>query len=194
MSSRLIIGLGYKKRAGKDSVANRLVDKHGFYKVSFADSLRNAAEAIFGFTDEQLTGDLKEVVDPYWKTTPRELLQKMGTDALRDVIDPDIWIKSAFKKIQDRGYQKVVIPDVRFPNEAAWVKSQGGMVCLVNRPEVETNQFSTHASETSMDGYKDWDLRIENDSTLARLYEKADYLMKIAEAKKSQKKDSYGQR
>ena len=35
---------------------------------------------IFGFTKEQVYGDLKDVVDSEWGVTPRKVLQIMGTE------------------------------------------------------------------------------------------------------------------
>ena len=47
---------------------------------NFADPLKNAIGEIFGFSYEQLHGKEKEIVDPFWGVTPRELFQKIGTE------------------------------------------------------------------------------------------------------------------
>lgn len=180
-SKPLIIGVGHKKRVGKDSVARRLVDKWGFHRFSFADPLKEAARLIFHFTDEQLYGEKKEVIDPRWDKTPREIMQKLGSEGLRDAIDPDVWIKSLRIKIdvlstQVHGQLRVVIPDVRFPNEADAILSWGGVLWKVNRV-LPPDQFSNHPSETALDDYKKWTEELNNDNTLAHLYQKADQLM-----------------
>ena len=54
----MIIGLGFKARSGKDCVADYLVGKYGFQKLSFADSLKGACKEIFHLSDEQLYGNL----------------------------------------------------------------------------------------------------------------------------------------
>lgn len=183
MNSPIIIGIGHKKGVGKDTVANRLVDTHGFIRMSFADPLKEACRLIFHFTDAQLYGDLKEVVDKNWGKTPRQILQMFGSDALRNIIDRDVWIKSLKLKIQNRVLQeptkqlKIVVPDVRFPNEAEAIKSMdGGHLWKVTR-ELPTNEFSFHESETALDHYKSWDQILINNDTMAALYQRADHLL-----------------
>src|SRR5579863_3132559 len=53
----VIIGITGRKRSGKDTVGNYLVEHYGFVKVSFADTLKEACKIIFGFSDEQVYGD-----------------------------------------------------------------------------------------------------------------------------------------
>ena len=59
-----IIGCAGKKLAGKDTLSDMLVAEYGFVKLSFAGPLKQAAKMIWGFTDRQLHGDLKEEPDP----------------------------------------------------------------------------------------------------------------------------------
>jgi hypothetical protein len=61
-----LIGLGHVARSGKDTIADHLVDKHGFVKGSFIESMKEACQVIFGLTYEQLYGSEKEIVDPFW--------------------------------------------------------------------------------------------------------------------------------
>jgi len=60
------------------------------------------------------------------------------------------------------------ITDVRFPNEAAFIKAQGGKVVKVVRPALEGKQGDTHASETSIDEIEP-DVLLVNDGTLEDL-------------------------
>lgn len=183
MNRPIIIGIGYKKGVGKDTIANRLVDTHGFTRMSFADPLKEACRTIFHFNNAQLYGDLKEVVDKNWNRTPREILQLVGSDALRDVVCKDVWIKSLEIKIQNlisfnpNKQLKIVVPDVRFPNEADAIKAMdGGQLWNVIRA-VPLNEFSKHASEISLDEYDKWDACILNNNTMASLYQKTDQLL-----------------
>lgn len=63
-----VIGLGCNARVGKDTVANYLVTKHNFIRVSFAEAIRQGiGKGVFGLTDEEMTNDnLKEKAHPYW--------------------------------------------------------------------------------------------------------------------------------
>ena len=68
MQNKTVVGLGYIAQAGKDTIADYLVNEYGFRKTSFATALKEAARAIFGFTEDQLYGpkEVKEAVDPFW--------------------------------------------------------------------------------------------------------------------------------
>lgn len=76
----ILIGLVAPKRSGKDTAANYLCSSYGFKKYNFADPLKRGIGEIFGLTYNQLDGDEKEIIDPFWGVTPRELLQKIGTE------------------------------------------------------------------------------------------------------------------
>lgn len=141
----MIIGVVGFIGSGKGTVADILVNKKGFTKISFADSVKDATAAIFGWPRGLLEGDtdesreFREKKDEWWseKTgkhiTPRNMLQLMGTEAGRDVIHPDVWVLSVERKIGM--YKNVVIPDVRFPNEMNFIQSMGGFVVRVKRGE-----------------------------------------------------------
>lgn len=139
----MIIGVVGFIGSGKGTVADILVQKHNFTKLSFADSLKDATAAIFGWPRHLLEGETaesrawREEKDEWWseKTgkyiTPRNMLQMMGTEVGRDMIDPNIWIYSLERKMDL--YPNVVIADVRFPNEIAFIQSKGGFVVRVKR-------------------------------------------------------------
>lgn len=195
----IIIGIGYKKGVGKDTVANRLVDKHGFTRMSFADPLKEACRTIFHFNDAQLYGDKKEVMDHRWGKTPRQILQMMGTDAVRNIIDREVWVKSLKIKIENMvkanpGKQlKIAVPDVRFPNEAeAILEMEGGVVWKVTRA-LPTNEFSYHESEVALDQYNKWSTVLINDSTMAELYKRVDIHLDYIE-KNKEKAHAYNRR
>lgn len=139
----MIIGVVGFIGSGKGTVADILVNKKDFTKISFADSLKDATAAIFGWPRALLEGDtdesreFREKKDEWWseKTglyiTPRNMLQKLGTEAGRDVIHDDLWVLSAERKIGM--YKDVVIPDVRFPNEMKIIQNMGGFIVRVKR-------------------------------------------------------------
>lgn len=163
-----IIGVGYKKGMGKDTLADFLVKDWGYTKISFAKRLKDVAILLFGFTHEQVYDEkLKETVDPYWGFTPRWALQKLGTDACRNNIDPEIWVKCAFKLAMDSGARKIVIPDMRFPNELEAITKRGGIAVKIHRKCIDTSDPSyQHVSETILDDYQNWDAIVENDADM----------------------------
>jgi hypothetical protein len=139
----MIIGVVGFIGSGKGTIADILVQKHNFTKLSFADSLKDATAAIFGWPRHLLEGETaesrawREEKDEWWseKTgkhiTPRNMLQMMGTEVGRDMLDPNIWIYSLERKMDL--YPNVVIADVRFPNEIKFIQDKGGFVIRVKR-------------------------------------------------------------
>jgi dephospho-CoA kinase len=181
-----LIGITGKKRSGKDTIGEYLIKEHGFIRLSFADALKDLSRIVFGFNDEQLYGDKKEIVDEYWKHTPREILQKLGTEIFRievpkvlSNIDKNIWVNVVERKmlniLKENKDAKFVITDVRFSNELEFLKKYDGISIRVNR-DLENNDFSNHESELSIDKL-DVDYDIDNNNTLEDLYKKTDSIL-----------------
>ena len=139
----MIIGVVGFIGSGKGTAADILVNKHNFHKLSFADTVKDATAAIFGWPRHLLEGDTdesrewREAKDEWWSEkfgydfSPRLALQMMGTEAGRDVFHPELWIHSLERKMEM--YPNVVIADVRFPNEIDFIQSKGGFVVRVKR-------------------------------------------------------------
>jgi hypothetical protein len=177
----MIIGLGYQARAGKDTVAAHLVNNNNFVQESFAFPLKEyIGRQICGFNDKQLYGAWKETLDQEWGMTPRQMLQLIGTDALRKVVHDDFWVIPMKRKLKEhiRNERHVVISDVRFLNEIKLIKSLGGKVVKLERDNPDKiSGFEKHSSETELDYYDGWDHILQNNGTLEELYMKADEMM-----------------
>jgi hypothetical protein len=172
----MIISFGHKAQTGKTTACEYLAREYGFNNIAFADPLKQAVKIIYGLTDEQLYGKLKDVEDVFWNETPRSILQKMGTDGLRKGHRMDVWVKATERIITSDLKAYWAISDVRFPNEAEMVKSLNGIVVKLTgsfggREEIGS---SMHESELAMDSYNNWDLIIDNNSTLPEFYRKID--------------------
>ena len=170
-----ILGLLGKKGHGKDTVADYLVKKYGYYKLSFADPLKQLCSLIFKLNNDQLYGNKKEIFDDYWKTTPRKILQMMGTDLCRKHISKNIWINIMEKRIKNiNSVINIVIADVRFQNEVDFIQHRclNSMVLKINRYNIINNNtnIDIHQSETGIDSITNYSLLIENNSTLKELY------------------------
>jgi hypothetical protein len=146
-----LIGLTGRAGAGKDTLADHLVSSFGYVKYSLASPLKNGLNATFGFTPEQWTDRAwKEEVIPWIGRSPRQLAQTLGTDWGRELVAGDIWLRCAgnFIDTLPKGCPGVVIADVRFNNEALFIKHRGGVVCQITRPDVEA--VSAHISEAGV--------------------------------------------
>jgi hypothetical protein len=131
--------------AGKDTAADYLVNFHEFRRDSFANTLKDAVSAVFGWDRELLEGRTKEArewreqVDYWWAErlgiphlTPRWVLQNWGTEVCRNAFHNDIWIASLENKLR-RSRNNTVISDCRFYNVVAAIKNQGGRVIWIQR-------------------------------------------------------------
>lgn len=185
----MIIGLSGYARSGKDSVADILVNDAGYIRVAFADKLRESLYALNPIvsvtTDTKLfsrrvltfTWRVQDVIDEYgWdgvKETMfadeiRRLLQRMGTEAGRQVLGDDIWVDAAFNDV--RKGSNYVVTDCRFLNEATAIgRDVNGQVWRITRPGVEP--ANDHISEVGLDNWP-FDRIILNDGSLEDLRKK----------------------
>jgi len=165
---RCLIALAGKKYSGKDTAAACLVDCHGFVRYAFADPLKDVCRSLFLFDHAQLHGHLKDVVDPRYGQTPRQLMQKLGTDFVRDQVSPTFWV-DRFRSwyATQPPCTNVVVSDVRHQNEVDVIKSLGGCVCCVHRAvPIEPDP---HSSE-QVQNLQGIDLYIDNDKTIDELH------------------------
>ena len=96
----------------------------------------------------------------------RRLLQGYGQ--FKRYKTPNFWVDKWEEELSNREYEKVVVPSVRFPNEALRIKDLGGLLVKVVRPGIVVDH---DPSEISMNGWVP-DYIIQNDGTLKELAEK----------------------
>ena len=160
----MIIGFVGFIGSGKDTAADYLVNFHGFRRDSFANTLKDAVAAVFGWDRVLLEGRTKEARewreqrDEWWSNrlgkdiTPRHILQYWGTEVCRQGFHDDIWIASLENKMRKTG-DNIVISDVRFPNEIKSIKAAGGKVVRVVRgadPEWYQDAWNVNQGPTNM--------------------------------------------
>jgi len=120
----MIVGFCGKAGAGKDTAALALI-KRGYKKIALADPIKRMVQDTFVIEDKVMHGrESREEELPAWKGwSVRSLLQIVGTELFRTHIDPDVWVKSLHLKIQASPRLNHVVTDVRFPNEAEYLKN-----------------------------------------------------------------------
>lgn len=184
----LVIGLLGRKRSGKDTFAQRLVDAHGFRRFAFADALKDVALHLDPIIHQNESDDglgkvwttrLSDIVSAVgWeraKEDPevRRVLQHQGT-GVRE-LDPDFWLRVVMDQV-DAHDGPAVITDVRFPNEYDAVMRDGVTVRIL-RPDQDTSD--NHISEIALDG-SPVDFKVVNDGTVADLHQRADEVASTA--------------
>lgn len=177
-----LVGIHGPLNGGKDTAANYLQAKYPekFGRYAFAQPIKQACMVMFGFTKEQLEDRvLKETVDPFWGFTPRKAMQLLGTEYGRDMLRKDVWIKRA--ELEHRKNVEInrgtIITDVRFENEAEWIRSQpNARLIYIKVPNLDRDERYNHASEAGFSIAEDFDHVIINDKTLglSNLFEQLD--------------------
>ena len=179
--SQILIGLAGRARVGKDTVARYLAAHLTLLSYAFADPLKQALANMFHLTAAQLEGSEKEQQLSWLDKSPRQLMQLLGTEWGRDLIHPRLWLLLAEQNLQllaehDQAMQGVVIRDVRFDNEADWVRSKGGVILDITRPLPES--IAPHLSEAGVTQRPE-DLALVNDGTLDQLYDELEGVIRV---------------
>ena len=163
----IIIGLSGKKQSGKDTVyelAADLLQGPIIGRVAFADPLKQEVSEITGMTCKFIEEN---------KSDFRELLQVWGTEFRRRFNGNDYWINKMDKIIEQSSAHLDVlfITDIRFKNEADYIKSIGGKLVRVERRQYDTypGTIDTHSTERDMDDYSQFDYVLNNDKTKEEL-------------------------
>jgi len=159
-----LIGIAGQARAGKDTLCSYMLDNlDGIWlRSSFADPLKEMLRAI----GVDCSDDKKAVVSDDYGVTPRHMMQTLGTEWGRHMIDGDIWVK-AFARLN--AGKCVIVPDVRFENEAELVREHGILIHLVGRGGIEGKHVSENAIE-----FKPGDIVIDNSRDLDWLHAQVD--------------------
>ena len=188
-----LIGVAGRKGVGKDSLAAfirkeytriqrensanldwLLQNKRYCVIYHLADPLKSAAMEAFGFhSDEVYNEKLKEIPHRYWKITPRHALQVLGAECFREHFGQDFWIRRADLTLREEGFKNtlVIIPDIRFENEAAWIRGRGGLIIHLKKKDTfDEIVVDPHISEFGVQ-VQSSDYIFQNSRTLLELEE-----------------------
>jgi cytidylate kinase len=153
--------------AGKDTIADYLVEKYGYTKISFATPIYDIARNLFGMKEKD-----------------RKLLQEIGQSMRK--IKSDIFVEYAYEKARE--YDNVVIADVRQENEYLYGRANGFMPikaeapfdmrvqrCLERDGVMPDTSLWNNESENGADGFKYY--VINNVGTLDNLTEQIEKML-----------------
>lgn len=181
----MIIAVIGKKRSGKDTLADYLVKNFKFKKYGFGDPVKEISKLMFGFSQEQIDTDLKEIKDSKWNITPRESFQLIGTEFGRNLLNQklshincdegEFWIRKFEiwyqEQVSINPHVKIVINDVRFLNEFNCLKKLNAIFIKINR---NTGLIDNHISENNLNNIdsRNINITIENNTTIEDFYNK----------------------
>lgn len=169
-------------QSGKTAVADYLRTKHGYVVVKFATPLKAMLTTFFehlGYGNssaQMLEGSLKEVPIPELDNiTARRLMQTLGTDWGRCQVALDVWVTVTRRRCQDllNTGHKVVVEDVRLPNEHQMCSTLGKQSQLWKIHRAQSATHDVHSCEGRLNNYP-FQVHICNDSSLADLYRAVD--------------------
>ena len=183
-----IIALCGYKGSGKDTIANYLVEKYNYKHYKISDKLKEIIKILFDLSDNDLE-EKKEKVNDKWNTTPRRLMQFIGTDMfqyklqeLLPNINRDFWIKSLFtkdlmNKINNENY-KIVISDLRFLHEYEIISNLYVSYSILKVKNNRIEQNDNHISENEFNQININGI-INNNSNLETLYNNINNIISI---------------
>lgn len=182
----MIIGIIGPKGSGKSTLANIIKEQYKYEILSFASTVKDISSIIFGYDRELLEGSTiesriwRETVDKNWSQilnkdiTPRITLQIIGTEFGRNILGQNIWVEVLKNKIfnQDlnQNYKNVIISDIRYENEAQFIRNNKGILIRVSKSNSES-QSEIHSSEIELYDINE-DYIIENNGTVEQLEQK----------------------
>lgn len=149
----MIVGLMGYGGSGKSETAKAIVAA-GYVRMHIKKPLVEAAATLLreaGISEEMivryLDGDLKRQTIPEFRRSGTEIQQFLGTEFGRDFCYPALWLDiwASKAKAANAAGVRVIQESVRFPNEAAMIRSIGGLILRVDRAGV--GPLSDHPSE-----------------------------------------------
>jgi len=175
-----IIAICGYKRSGKDTIAEYLTKNYNYNHYKITDKLRKVVQLLFNLNDNDYEKN-KEINDTRWNTTPRKIMQFIGTEVFQYKIQeliPNIsrnfWIKSLLSdelinNINNNNH-KIVISDLRFIHEYENLKQLNIPLVIIKVTNNKIKNIDNHISETEHLKIP-IDYEIENNGTLQQLYD-----------------------
>lgn len=167
------------KKVGKDTCADYLVEAYGYKKYALADPMKHAVQNLFHFSDEQMWGDQKDLIDPFWGVSPREVMQYIGVDTLYEGLGHrfphlghSFFIRALERWQTEHPEIKVAICDLRMQEDVIALKKMGAHIIRLERPGIIVDD--SHISEGHVYEVEGYDSILINEGTLEDLYKKID--------------------
>jgi len=169
--TKRIVGIVGIAGSGKTLVARHMVERHGFVRSRFAAPLKAMLMVGLGLTEAQVDGDQKTApLAVAGGCTARHLMQMLGTEWGRRMVHSDLWVNRWRELTALSDAAEMVVDDVRFPNEAAAIRAEGGQIWRIVRPGLATMD---HPSERGGRQIEE-DVLIANATTIPEMLRSVD--------------------
>lgn len=167
-----IIMICGKARSGKDTLTDYLIpglEDKKVCRIQISQYIKYYATRYFGWDGSE-------------ETKPRDLLNKLGTEIIRNKIDPEFHINRLIQDIEVLSYffDTFIVNDVRFPIEIEKVKERFDDVTTIKifrESDELTESQKKEVSETALDGYTNYDFVVDNSGSLEELEIKANEIL-----------------
>lgn len=177
----VIAFIGYK-RSGKDTCCNHISQFYKFKHIKISEKLKKIVKLLFNLNDDDLEIN-KEIENKYWKTSPRKIMQFVGTDIFQykiqeliPNINNDFWIKSFEEDYLKNNNDNLVISDLRFIHEYEVLKKYNVIVIKIENDRLKNDDNHISENEHLKIPY---DYVIKNDGRLSNLYKKVESIINI---------------
>ena len=187
-----IIAICGAKRSGKDTIAKYISSEYVFNHIKISHELKQICKILFNFSDDQLETGIKDVVDERWSSTPRKLMQFVGTDIMQYKINEvlpyirkNFWINKTIQHMNvnmnanmNANMNNYVISDLRFSHEYEALKSTYDDALIIIKVRKNTSYANdNHISE------KEWldipeNYEVNNNVSIADLHKQIDNIIK----------------
>ena len=155
-----------KAQSGKNISANIIKEYYENNKkkaviISYAKYLKDYAKEIINW-------DCKE------ETKPRELLQQLGVELIKNKINKNMLINRIKEdiKVYEYFFDVIIISDARFDSEIEEIKKENKNITVIKIEGKENNltkEQKKHITETALDNYNKYDYIIKNNKSLENL-------------------------
>jgi hypothetical protein len=170
----VVIALGHRSGVGKDTIGDYLVERHGFVRLAFADTIKRSAMERYRLTEYEVFVDKDVPLTRLHGKTPRHYVQLTG-DILRKQPDMLTTIIRDAVHILNRNGRDVVITDMRMQSELKMLQNDSDIneiLWCVERKNVHhiNSGDALHETETALANFHGWDDTILNCGTIPELF------------------------
>ena len=141
-----LVGIVGNKYSGKSTLSRMLCERFGYTAFSLGDPLKDFAQTVWDFSDDQIRGLDRERIDPRYGISPRYVLQRLGND-ITNMIDPKALVHRAVRYIGENPHLHVVIDDLRHPTQSEFIEENDGEVWRIVTSLEQAGSMDSHSSE-----------------------------------------------